>query len=228
MPARRDLEGAMYDRYGLALVLLVATIIAMAFAADTTLGRLLAVGIESLALLVILRSSHVRPRVLRAARIVVAVALVSALVSSQVAEGATGFGVIAVGALLAVVAPLAVIRDVMRHPKIDITTVAAALCVYLLAGIFFAFVYGIIGEIDDNGFFVQISDPQDVDYVYFSFVTLATLGYGDLTAQGDLGRMLSVAEALLGQLYLVSVVALLVGNLGRERRPERPAAPPDP
>jgi hypothetical protein len=54
--------------------------------------------------------------------------------------------------------------------------------------------------------------------VYFSYVTMSTVGYGDLTARGDLGRMLAVTEALLGQLYLVTIVALLVGNLGRVRR----------
>jgi Ion channel len=43
------------------------------------------------------------------------------------------------------------------------------------------------------------------------------LGYGDLTAAGDLGRMLAVTEALLGQLYLVTVVAVVIGNIGRER-----------
>jgi voltage-gated potassium channel Kch len=54
--------------------------------------------------------------------------------------------------------------------------------------------------------------------VYFSFVTLTTVGYGDLTAAFDAGRIASIFEALFGQLYLVSVVALLVANLGRERR----------
>jgi len=57
--------------------------------------------------------------------------------------------------------------------------------------------------------------------VYFSFVTLATVGYGDYTAASDLGRMLAVSEALMGQLYLVSVVALLVANMGRTREPKR-------
>ena len=46
---------------------------------------------------------------------------------------------------------------------------------------------------------------------------MSTVGYGDLTARGDLGRMLAVTEALIGQLYLVTIVALLVGNLGRAR-----------
>jgi Ion channel len=43
------------------------------------------------------------------------------------------------------------------------------------------------------------------------------VGYGDLTARTDVGRMLAVSEALIGQLYLVSVVALLVSNIGRSR-----------
>ena len=65
-----------------------------------------------------------------------------------------------------------------------------------------------------------------VDYVYFSFVTLTTVGYGDLTARQDVGRMCSILEALFGQLYLVSVVALLVANMGRSRR-RPPGVTPD-
>jgi hypothetical protein len=76
----------------------------------------------------------------------------------------------------------------------------------------------VVGEYEPGGFFVQTDNPTSMDYLYFSLVTLATLGYGDLTASGSLGRMLSVTEALAGQLYLVSIVAVLVSNLGRERR----------
>ena len=56
-------------------------------------------------------------------------------------------------------------------------------------------------------------------YVYFSFVTMATVGYGDLIAQGGVGRALAVTEGILGQVYLVTAVAALVGNLGRRRAP---------
>ena len=55
------------------------------------------------------------------------------------------------------------------------------------------------------------------DYTYFSFVTMATVGYGDLTAQGGVGRAFAVTEGLLGQIYLVTTVAALVGNLGYTR-----------
>ncbi len=61
-----------------------------------------------------------------------------------------------------------------------------------------------------------------MDSLYFSFTTLTTLGYGDLTPAGDVGRMLAITEALIGQVYLVTIVALIVTNLGREQ--ESPAA----
>jgi hypothetical protein len=51
--------------------------------------------------------------------------------------------------------------------------------------------------------------------LYFSFVTLATLGYGDYTAAGELGRTLAIVEALVGQLYLVTVIAVLVSRMRR-------------
>ena len=63
--------------------------------------------------------------------------------------------------------------------------------------------------------------------VYFSFVTLTTVGYGDLTASNSVGRAFAVQEALFGQIYLVTVVALLVSNLGRQRF-DPPGTPPEP
>ena len=64
-------------------------------------------------------------------------------------------------------------------------------------------------------FFVQTTAPASAEYVYFSYTTLATVGYGDFTAATSLGRMLVGLRGLVGQLYLVSAVALLVGNIGR-------------
>ena len=51
---------------------------------------------------------------------------------------------------------------------------------------------------------------------YFSYVTLSTVGYGDFTADNDGGRTLAMLEALLGQAFLVTIVAMVVANLGRE------------
>lgn len=96
-------------------------------------------------------------------------------------------------------------------------TILGALSIYLLIGTFFAALFRAVAAFSNEPFFVTKA-ARTVDYLYFSFVTLTTTGYGDLTARTDLGRMLAVTEALLGQLYLVSVVALVVGNIGRERR----------
>ena len=70
-----------------------------------------------------------------------------------------------------------------------------------------------------NALFAQQAHATSSDYVYFSFVTMTTVGYGDLTAAGTLARGCAVLEALLGQVYLVTIVAVLVSNLGvRGRR----------
>ena len=66
-------------------------------------------------------------------------------------------------------------------------------------------------------FYWLVENLRFVDALYFSVTTLATVGYGDFTAASNLGHTLSVSEALLGQVYLVTIVSLIVGNLGRRR-----------
>jgi hypothetical protein len=220
-----DVEGdGLYDRYLLALGLLILTIIAFAFSGDGRAGRFVAVVVEGLALIVILRSSRVPTRILAVASVVIGAAMAASMIAVLTSDAEVGRGGPAVvGALLALLGPPVIIRRLLAHHRIDLTTVAGALCVYLLAGILFSYVFAAIADIGDTQFFAQQATAEGVDYVYFSFVTLATLGYGDLTARGDLGRMLAVTEALLGQLYLVSAVALLVANLGRSRTTPAPS-----
>ena len=64
-------------------------------------------------------------------------------------------------------------------------------------------------------------------YLYFSFVVITTLGFGDLTPRTDIGRVVVSLEALSGQIFLVTVVAVLVANLGRAARPSPKAADSD-
>jgi uncharacterized membrane protein len=121
-------------------------------------------------------------------------------------------------AFLVAVTLVAILRRVAAHPRVDLATVGGALCVYLLVGLFYAFTYiALSSAASTPDFFAQTSDPNGVDFIYFSFITISTTGYGDLSPVGDLGRMLAVTEAVTGQLYLVSAVALVIGNLGRER-----------
>jgi Ion channel len=93
------------------------------------------------------------------------------------------------------------------------------LCLYLLVGLLFGVAFGADQEISGEPFFTTGEGQRD-DFLYFSYATLTTVGYGDLIAAHDVGRSLAITEALLGQIYLVTVVALIVSNLrpARARR----------
>ena len=110
-------------------------------------------------------------------------------------------------------APIAIAWSVFRRGVIDERTILAALCVYVLLGMLWAYVYTVIGNFGSSAFFAQAVQPTSADFLYFSFITLLTVGYGDLTAAGNLGRACAVLEALFGQIYLVTIVALLVSRL---------------
>jgi hypothetical protein len=107
-------------------------------------------------------------------------------------------------------------------PTITFRLVLGALSIYLLVGLAYAYLFPLIAVLSGEQFFVQVSDPNTSDFHYFSYTTLATIGFGDFTAATSLGRMISVSEGLVGQLYLVSAVALLVGNVGRQLRRNEP------
>jgi uncharacterized membrane protein len=100
---------------------------------------------------------------------------------------------------------------------ISVQTITGALCVYILFGLFFALVYRLLAQFGFAPFFAQTDQATAADYVYFSFVTLTTVGYGDLTTTHNLARMLAITEALLGQFYLVTVIAVLVSRASSER-----------
>jgi uncharacterized membrane protein len=91
--------------------------------------------------------------------------------------------------------------------------VLGAVCIYVLLGMLFAFLYAAIDGLSSGAFFVQTSHPTTPDFLYFSYITQTTVGYGDFTAKGDLGRALAVLEAVIGQLYLVTVIAVLVSRM---------------
>ena len=66
-------------------------------------------------------------------------------------------------------------------------------------------------------FFASDAAESTANYLYFSFVTMTTVGYGDLSAAEGIGRAFAIALALTGQIYLVTIVALIVSNLGARR-----------
>jgi hypothetical protein len=213
--SERELE----DRYLLSAILIVICIVTFAFVADGAIGRFFVIALQGITLTVILRSSEAKPRTVQLAAALTLLALIgvvlTAIVGGTLGVAAPGL----IGALLAVVGPIFIARRLFRQDSINFRTVAGAVCIYLLAGLFFALLFWAMGAVQ-KGFFVQTNPGNPTDFVYYSFITLTTVGYGDLTAVHDLGRLSSVVEALFGQLYLVSVVALLVSNVGHVRRPQ--------
>jgi voltage-gated potassium channel Kch len=109
---------------------------------------------------------------------------------------------------------------------VTLSTVAGVICLYLLLGIMFAQLYQAGLELTDDAFIYSEALTR-FDLVYFSFVTLTTVGFGDIVPGIDATRALAATEAISGQLFLVTVVARVISMLGQERmvRARAPEAP---
>jgi hypothetical protein len=93
---------------------------------------------------------------------------------------------------------------------VDRQTFLGALCAYFMIGMFFAFTFGAVDVFLDEPFFTSGSAKPMSDYLFFSFATITTTGYGDLVPAGEVGQTLAVWEAILGQFFLAAVVAKIV------------------
>lgn len=193
-------------------------------------GQLLTSLLLAATVILSLRVAQARPTVMRIFS-ALAVAIVVLSVIEAVAGDATGIVMRLSNLLLVVVCPPAIVLGILRTLRerslVTVEAVLGVLCLYLLLGMAFAFLYAVIGRVDGT-FFAQGVATTMARCLYFSFITLTTVGYGDLTAASNLGHTLSASEALIGQIYLVTVVSVIVGNLGRARMrsPAEPPAPP--
>jgi hypothetical protein len=219
-PIELWLEGTLPGyRFGLVLLFLLATFVFMACGITASWSRIVTVGLQGLTLLAALRASQVHRRLFRLAALIALVAFLSAIVSVafDATTGSTG-AFFALNGLMVAAAPVAIARALWRRPVVDTHTVLGAICIYVLVGMLFAFLYAAIGYFGDEAFFTQTSDATSAIYLYFSFITLTTVGYGDFTAAHGLGRSLASIEALLGQIYLVTIVATIVSRMAYARR----------
>lgn len=214
-------------RFGVVLLLLLVTFVFLASAPTDAWAEPVTVTLQSLTLYMVLVASNVSHRIRRAALVIVVIAIASSVLLPFLGDDARVGAFAIMSALLVAVAPVVITRSIVRRRVIDVHTVLGAICIYVFLGMIWAFVYTAIGAWGSEPFFAQHVTATSADYLYFSYVTLTTVGYGDLTAAGGLGRALAVLEALLGQIYLVTIVALLVSNL-RRRDPSGPSTGPGP
>jgi len=208
-------------RYGLVLLLILCSLVFQLAASDQDWARVVTIALQGATLVLALYASEARRLIERLATVVVAVAVLGstgALIGFG-ELGSTAGRIVAV--LLVALAPIAIARGVVRGVRtegaVTMHTMFGVLCIYLLIGMLFAYAYGLVGDAQSQPFFASGIDPDISDYLYFSFATITTVGYGDLAAATDLGRSVAIAEALTGQIYLVTVVAVIVGSLSRRR-----------
>lgn len=205
------------DRYGVALVLISMTIALNVLVPSGPLAGIVVVALGSATLVFCLTASDAKPRVVLVVRALAIFAVAVTVVASVAGDVHIALVAVAVtGAALAFVAPVAIGSRLIRQPIITQHTVLGALCLYLLAGLFFSYVYLGIDALDPP-VFAQVADATPSETTYFSFVTLATLGYGDFSPAGPTGRLVAITEAVGAQIFLVTIVAVLVTNIGRRR-----------
>src|SRR6478672_250155 len=216
----RSATRRLRERYGLLLAAIVATFAVQGIATPGSVEQIAVSALSSATLLLALWATDSKPRIVRPA-FALAILVIIGSVTQVIAGETDGSAARASDALLVALAPpvivIGLIRDVRARQTVTIQAVLGVLCIYLLIGMFFAFVYGAIGRAGDASFFAGSQPSSVASCLYYSFTTLTTVGYGDLTARSNLGHIRSVFEALLGQIYLVTVVSLIVANLGRGR-----------
>jgi len=120
--------------------------------------------------------------------------------------------------LIGLLAAVAALRFAMGATKVDSEHLYAALSAYLLAGIYFGVLYWVLEQVS-SGTFAVTGEFSQASAIYFSFVTLATLGYGDITPRADVARGLAIVEGIGGQLFLAVLVARLVSLYSKPGNP---------
>jgi hypothetical protein len=208
------------ERYGLLMLAILASFGFQGIANPGKWQEIVITALLATTLVLALWAANARTWVIR-----LAIAVATLLVAFSVVEALNGHtggaGTRIANLLLVVLAPPAIVVGVVRmlraRQRVTIEAVFGVLCLYILIGMGFAFLYGSMDRLGHQ-FFAQDVQATVSRCLYYSFTTLTTVGYGDLTSATNLGHTLSNAESLFGQIYLVTVVAVLVSNLSRPQR----------
>jgi hypothetical protein len=154
------------------------------------------------------------------AAVSLALILAGASVPARMYHGGLEILVLVAWSAMMLLVPVAILRKIGKEFKgegVDLEVVLGALCAHLYIGAYFAFLYDVMAHLSKSPFFAQPGADGRLNYLYFSFITLTTTGYGDLSPAFGPGQMIAVTEAVIGQLYLVSVVAIVVSAFGKRK-----------
>jgi lysylphosphatidylglycerol synthetase-like protein (DUF2156 family) len=212
------------DRFGLLLLILVTSYLISAFTAGvlvSTIQIVLFVGVAALAL----RGEGLRRRTAEVAIIVVVAGSAAAIILALTNAAEASLGVANVWTALILLFSVAlIVRRVLMQPEVTLQSIFGAVSAYMIIGLMFAAVYGAMYRFGGDTFFAQRAAGNSKTFQYFSFTTLTTLGYGDYTAAASGGQAVAVVEAMVGQVFLATLVARLVAAFrGPQPGPERGA-----
>lgn len=211
------------DRFGVVLLFVVATIAVSALVEvpSSQGGSLLVTVTSGAALITATRAVGLRPGWRRATLVVVVTIIVgNAVLAILRLLGVGGLErVEAVGllwVLVVLVVPVLVIRRIFAHRVVAMRTVIGAITAYLQIAVAYAVLFRFLDTWSATPFFG--TEEPSTAYMYVSLSTIATLGLGDLAPVGDLHRLVLVSEAVLGQVFLVTVVAVVVSRFAESHR----------
>jgi hypothetical protein len=211
------------NAFGLVLVLVITTYVLGSLTPFHGWTAALTTLVAAAAGVVGLAGAQVRPLVVRiaagAALVAVTLAVISAISDDRHFLCASAFIV----ALVTLIAAGAILRAVLSETQVGFRTILGAISVYATFGILFTFLYAALDRIQSTPFFGTGASVKGGDFIFFSFTTLTTTGYGDLVPAAQPGKMFAGLEMLIGQIFLVTLVAGLVslwrpGGLVRRRR----------
>jgi hypothetical protein len=201
------------DSYALVLLLILVTY-ALSAALTAAWATSLIVAVQIAAVWVTLRAARARRTVQTIANIALGLAALAAIVSLVVNHQFHTDSVVAwVSCALNLAAPIAIVRHLLRRQTIDSETVMGAIAAYLMAGMFFAFLYRALGIAQTHPPFFGAQGPGTFSQdLFFSFTTLTTTGYGNLTPAANPGQSFAVLEMVIGQLFLITAVGKVVST----------------
>jgi Ion channel len=201
-------------RYGAVFLLTLAVVVFVIAAPSAAWSRAVTLALEGAALVVAVATARERERVRQRRALVVAVGTIVLILG--VGTGALSEQLAALLlALVTTAVPVEIVRGVvrlLRERGVTAQAVAGALAIYLSIGLVFAWVISFIARVDSTPYFAQHTNGTVGDRVYFSFTVMTTTGFGDFSAATPAGHALAVIEMLTGQLYLVTVIGLLIGS----------------
>ena len=115
----------------------------------------------------------------------------------------------ALGLIFSTYVAIVILSRVFRETEVTADVIYGAICVYLLMGVMWASLYALLEGVQPGSF--RAEDVRPGDFIYYSFVTQTTLGYGDISPLSRAARSFSTLQAIVGQLYLAVLIARLVG-----------------